>query len=446
MSTPAQRVPTSEMHWHARRWLALARIQADIEFTAVAVPYESFKGDSGLREQMTQQIDLVPLVDSWRGDAVAVWIGTKSYSGSLKGRASEDSSPWTAVYNAKVSGVDEGHFASAVVQYAASGALRATMTLVPDTKAVYKGTNRREGHSESHTLGDHQDYIELDLIELGDPDRPLDAPWEMRGHFDPVRPSSFRRNRHFTWQLVATPAPVIRTIDIWMNAFIPGSVPGVTMPRPNHSGETMVAGLPFGDCFLTDQRSFDARPSSSSRMQQRIRVDLSTNEVLAWRRCDPTVAVHSSTGAWTEEAVGDSSRISMTVTESTNGIGTFISDDLEIPTPSVPSSITISVKGEARNPLISATKIMGDVDWEGTWTITVKPDMTEATVSFEGLIDESPAFEAYASTSEDGADPVTLFQRLPPPGSTPAKNLPGNANLPVSGTATLMPPQARREN
>lgn len=121
MSTPAQRVPTTEMHWQVRRWLALARIQADIEFTAVAVPYESFNGDSGLREQMTQQIDLVPLVDSWRGDAAAVWIGTKSYSGSLKGRASEDSSPWTAVYNAKVSGVDEGHFASAVVQYSASG-------------------------------------------------------------------------------------------------------------------------------------------------------------------------------------------------------------------------------------------------------------------------------------------------------------------------------------
>ncbi|MFL5033374.1 MAG: hypothetical protein ACJ8E1_26215 [Xanthobacteraceae bacterium] len=52
-------------------------------------------------------------------------------------------------------------------------------------------------------------------------------------------------------------------------------------------------------------------------------------------------------------------------------------------------------------------------------------NLFKRSLEIDGLIDQFPAFEAYA-TINDGAA-VTLFQIPPPPGNT-VMNLPGKAN------------------
>jgi hypothetical protein len=90
-----------------------------------------------------------------------------------------------------------------------------------------------------------------------------------------------------------------------------------------------------------------------------------------------------------------------------------------------PSVITVDVKGEASDPLVSAA---ADIDYEGTFTVT-RLRTGGLSVGFSGLIDAFPAFECYASV---GGVTKTLFTAAPPPGNT-VTNLPGAANRPVSG-------------
>src|SRR5215211_2981390 len=56
----------------------------------------------------------------------------------------------------------------------------------------------------------------------------------------------------------------IRTITVWLNAFIPGHVPGITYPVPAgpYAGKTMIYNpIPGGDCFIGDQRDFSPDPA-----------------------------------------------------------------------------------------------------------------------------------------------------------------------------------------
>ena len=58
------------------------------------------------------------------------------------------------------------------------------------------------------------------------------------------------------------PACSVRTVAAWINAFIPGSIPGLTriVPAGPHAGRTMIPGPTFAnDCFLTDQRGLQQR-------------------------------------------------------------------------------------------------------------------------------------------------------------------------------------------
>jgi hypothetical protein len=92
---------------------------------------------------------------------------------------------------------------------------------------------------------------------------------------------------------------------------------------------------------------------------------------------------------------------------------------------SAPGLVVLSVKCAACNPCAPTSRLFGDIDYEGTLTIS----QSARSVHFVGMIDQFPAFEAYAATN--GGAGIKLFQEAPPLGNT-VMNLPGTANRPIN--------------
>jgi hypothetical protein len=207
-------------------------------------------------------------------------------------------------------------------------------------------------------------------------------------------------------------------VSVWINAFIPRDIPGLTEPVPAgpFGGQTMIHGPVPGisDCYLTDNRGFDANEAASSRMHSIINIDITGStptEISQVHRISPTHEVDCEDGD--VEGTGTASNTRMQFT------------NLQSPSPGI---INVDVKGAANNPLATGSP---DIDYQGTFTI----DTSARTISFQGLIDSFPAFEAYVSTN---GDPIgkAIFTAPPPPGNTP-RDLFGDASTSVSGTATF---------
>ena len=210
------------------------------------------------------------------------------------------------------------------------------------------------------------------------------------------------------------PAEPIRNVKVWINAFIPRNVPGVTVAAPGASaGSTMVRG-PLNTCFLTDNRDFDTNIHAPSRMHSELTVEIAgPRKGLEWHNCDETKRIHPTTGRVIARRQAASSRMRF------SNLRGSASD---------PGGIKVDVKGAAVNPLMPSP--VHDVDFVGL--ITINP--LARTIRFDGKVDEFPAFEMYASVNNTRAFP--LFRVLPHPGS-PGWNLPGSANRPVNSTITI---------
>ena len=88
--------------------------------------------------------------------------------------------------------------------------------------------------------------------------------------------------------------------------------------------------------------------------------------------------------------------------------------------------IRIRMDCAASNPCSPSSRLFGDIDFTGT----IEIDIAQRTIEFNGLLDQFPAFEAYA-TINDGAG-VTMFQESPPTGNT-VMNLPGLTGINAVG-------------
>lgn len=215
----------------------------------------------------------------------------------------------------------------------------------------------------------------------------------------------------------------IRTIKIWLNAFIPDNIPGLTRRVPGagvHRNKTMIPGpTVVSDCFLTDQRGFSSNPAASSRMHSEISIDVTVpaapREINQIHRCDETIEVDCEDGD--QECNGRAA------------INRMKFNNLRF----VGGKILVDVVGAANNPCFTGSP---DIDYKGTVEITVIPQRLIAQVAFNGLIEPFPAFEMYAAVN--GGIGVPIFRVNPLPGATPG-NLFGNANRPVSGTVELGP-------
>jgi hypothetical protein len=252
-------------------------------------------------------------------------------------------------------------------------------------------------------------------------------------------------------------------VQIWINAFIPRSVPGYTqtLTTGKHAGKTAVplpgvARLWPGNTlkdwnagYLTDQRSFDSSPSAGRRMQSLAEVDLSL-EVLTRQAhtSSGTTEVNLSSGDQTGFAVADMSRCSftqltgrgMTPTSPGGGGGgaifgaarggsTMPTRSYFVAAPGSRVSMSLELAAAAADPLVG---MAADIDYTGTITITGVVGGA-VTVAYNGLLDSFPAYDCYASYN--GATKV-LFTSSPPPGNT-VSDLLGPPNRPISASVTF---------
>ena len=217
-------------------------------------------------------------------------------------------------------------------------------------------------------------------------------------------------------------------LKFWISSFIPEHVPGYTIKigAGPHMGKTAiplpaVARLwpgntlkPWNAGYLTDQRGFSDSPTASARMCSLIEIETTTlSEVSQSHTSSGTTEVDLSSGVVKGTATASMSRCKYT------------SD------PVISSSgFSRTLEASAGDPLVG---MAADIDYKGKLLVTrsgVGPG-AKFIVTFDGLVDNFPAYECYASLNG-----VTnkLFDRSPPSGNTVADLL-GSAKNPVSGKA-----------
>lgn len=239
-------------------------------------------------------------------------------------------------------------------------------------------------------------------------------------------------------------------LKFWLNAFIPKNVPGYTqtLTKGPHAGKTAiplpgVARLWPGNTlkdwnagYLTDQRGFDPAIGASCRMQSIAEIDTAAMTLVsAMHRSSGTTEVNLDSGVQTGFAVANMSRCSFTQIGGAAPVpGVFR------PTPpppsnpprsssagssSMPKMVKISLVGQAGDPLVG---MAADIDYVGT--LTISEAAGSILVSFDGKIDDFPAYDCYAQCN---GVTKTLFTDSPPPGKTVADLL-GPAKRPKSGS------------
>jgi hypothetical protein len=241
-------------------------------------------------------------------------------------------------------------------------------------------------------------------------------------------------------------------LQFWINAFIPGVVSGYTqaITKGTHVGKTAIP-LPFlgrfhpgntlkplNTGYLTDQRSFSSDPSASARMRSIVAVDLtsaSCRPMAARHETSGTTEVDIATGAQLGFGMADMSRCTWQQAVFTTPIvvgSTYLDFGRLVPIspgfrPPNPKEFFMDLVAKAGDPLVAGA---ADIDFEGrfsVWQSGVTPNVL--TVTFTGMLDSFPAYEAYATY---GGVTKTLFRSAPPAGNT-VMDLLGRATRPVSG-------------
>jgi hypothetical protein len=237
------------------------------------------------------------------------------------------------------------------------------------------------------------------------------------------------KGNFMTTDPTVNPKQTIKSIKVWLNAFIPRTLSNQTKPVSTgvHLGKTMLIGpTPRGPCFLTDQRSFSNDLEASSRMHSEIEIDLDQRVISReFHHCHPTIEVDAETGeVKCEESAG---------TEHMKFSNFEISDDAR--------NIQVEIKGSSKNPCLKIVhlKVSPNLDYYGTISIQLDPAHQESQITFNGKIETYPAFEMYASVNN--GSPITVFQADVESGKT-AVNLIGPPGRDISGEAHLSLPSA----
>jgi hypothetical protein len=212
----------------------------------------------------------------------------------------------------------------------------------------------------------------------------------------------------------------ISSIRFWINAFIPDSIPGLTFVVPGGAfeGQGAINGpLPgISDAFLSDNRSFSpllVEVTSRMHSEVEILIDRSGPSIIQSHNCDFTIEIDAEDGDEEGRAKADNSRMSF--------------HNLRVVSPTV---LSLQVRSAANNPLFTGAP---DIDFDGTIVV----DLTAMSFTFDGRIDEFPAFEGYIT--RDGSVPVEVFSESPHPGVDPF-GLFGGPNRPV-GRSVAIPPR-----
>ena len=223
-------------------------------------------------------------------------------------------------------------------------------------------------------------------------------------------------------------------MKIWVNAFIPRDVAGYTVQvtQGTNVGKTavplpLIARLnpinllkPLSAGYLTDQRSFDANPDVSVRMQSMAECSLgpagwSLNSAIGSHRTSGTTEVDIQTGANLDFARADLSRSAFAGLAGISNIA------------GLPFTQFLHLKGAASDPLVSTS---ADIDFTGVFQITTFPPVAAAIhINWALTLDAFPAFEAYVE--HNGV--VKTILAVPPDSGKTVQDLVGQANRPFQG-------------
>lgn len=201
-----------------------------------------------------------------------------------------------------------------------------------------------------------------------------------------------------------SPACRIRTVTVWLNAFIPRLTPGhIVIPRGPHSGKTAICAtprlgpVPPNACYLTDQRGFNATPGASSRITSEITYDLATRRVSDRQVPGVSTLIETVTGRVLCHRTVSITRVRVT--------GRRIL--------AAGRRAEVDLKAATENACLPPGPLNPDLDYEGTviFDFTADPSLGSGFVEFNGAVDEYPAYEMYVSVN--GGPGIEVF-RLPP--------------------------------
>jgi hypothetical protein len=198
---------------------------------------------------------------------------------------------------------------------------------------------------------------------------------------------------------------------LWINAFIPANIPGLSrpVPGPGPTQFTMIDGPPGLGCFLTDQRGFSSDPKASAR----IHASVDFGDGLEGRP---------------ERAVGTTHQVDCgtgrSIASKTASIGGIVVEE-EHPLEHI---CLITIRASVANPIVPGSP---DIDFLVHFSVGFA--VPHRAVRVNGHVEPFPAFEAYVL---DGMRIHTLFTRSPDPGATPL-DLYGPASRSVNGRVKL---------
>jgi hypothetical protein len=190
----------------------------------------------------------------------------------------------------------------------------------------------------------------------------------------------------------------IKTIRLWINAFIPREIPDTTriLDHGEHAGKTILpVPMPTILGYLTDQRDFSTDPMASSRMHSELAIDVATGRILQEvHRCDPTTEIGNKDGIVSCEECADTSDMKFSLLNVNNDSRT----------------LTVNINASARNACLKLANraVSPRLDISGTISIRLSEMYDTALVWFNGLIEPYPAFEMYACAN--GKQPETVFK------------------------------------
>ena len=219
----------------------------------------------------------------------------------------------------------------------------------------------------------------------------------------------------------------VRTVTVWINAFIPRHISGYTKPHPNNPEKTVIRGPAKSSyCYNTDQRGFSSDIGASAKMHSEIKIDFRGGTIVSQHHvCSQTTAMDCKRGTVVCTKTGK-------VRADSGGGKPFF--DFQA---SKGSSASVRLDAASYNPCVVLTpdSLSPDIDYEGTITLEEvgTASKKDVKVAFVGKVDDFPAFEMYASA--DGGAPQTLFRRFP--GGKDVWNLPGDADSGVNYSVTL---------
>lgn len=213
--------------------------------------------------------------------------------------------------------------------------------------------------------------------------------------------------------------PTHRSLRVWLNAFIPGHVPGYTdeLTTGPHAGCTVIYGLGgSADAYLTDQRMFSSSLDAASQLHAEAAVDLMASP---WRlnqkhHLDFAMPLGPDGEPMVAETRPDDSQLVITMatprTLSTQRDLARAIGMLPHRGSASPDQVYLHFSGKVRPPAEKMAEQFGDLSYDGVAIV----DVQQGTLEFQGAMHRFPAFEMYAQWDE--ATPVAVFRLSPPRG------------------------------